>query len=118
MSKKWVVKFHSEFEKEFDALTESVQDELLAKAYLLEEYGFMLGRPHVDTLKGSDFSNMKELRFSVNSGIWRIAFAFDPKQRAILLVAGNKKGKNQKQFYTKLISHADKRYKQYLDELE
>jgi len=30
---------------------------------LLQEFGPQLGRPRVDTLKGSRYANMKELRF-------------------------------------------------------
>jgi Helix-turn-helix domain/Phage derived protein Gp49-like (DUF891) len=33
---------------------------------------------------------MKELRFEAANGEWRVAFAFDPKRNAILLVAGDK----------------------------
>jgi hypothetical protein len=29
---------------------------------------------------------MKELRFKAADGVWRIAFAFDPEQKAILLI--------------------------------
>ncbi|MEI6236415.1 MAG: type II toxin-antitoxin system RelE/ParE family toxin [Planctomycetota bacterium] len=36
-----------------------------------------------------------------------MAFAFDPDRAAILLVAGNKTGTSQKQFYRQLISKAD-----------
>ena len=32
----------------------------------------------VDTLKGSSFSNMKELRFNADDGVWRVAFALLP----------------------------------------
>jgi len=32
---------------------------------------------------------MKELRFDAGGGVWRIAFAFDPRRAAILLVAGD-----------------------------
>jgi hypothetical protein len=85
---KWTVKFHDKF----DELSIAVQDELLAHALLLEEFGPQLGRPSVDTLKGSKYSNMKELRFKARNGIWRVAFAYDLKRQAILLVAGNKAG--------------------------
>ena len=44
----------------------------------------ILKTPHADTLKGSDYDNMKELRFKVVNGVWRIAFAFDTKRKAIL----------------------------------
>ena len=59
----WQVVFHTEFEPESAALSTSVQDELLAHAILLRDYGPDLGRPMVDTLKGSQHGNMKELRF-------------------------------------------------------
>jgi hypothetical protein len=55
----WRIKFHEEFEAEYDELGEEVQDELLAHLKLLEKFGPQLGRPHADTLKGSTFTNMK-----------------------------------------------------------
>ena len=67
-------------------MPEAVQDELLAHARLLEEFGPQLGRPHADTLNGSAHANMKELRFDADDGVWRLAFAFDPRRKAILLV--------------------------------
>jgi len=63
MKVKWTVSFHDEFDSEFGALSEAVQDEMLAHARLLEQFGPLLGRPRVDTLKGSRHANMKELRF-------------------------------------------------------
>jgi len=60
MPRRWIVKFHECFEPEFDALSPKVQSELLAHAIFLEEFGPQLGRPTVDTLKGSRHSNMEE----------------------------------------------------------
>ena len=114
----WNIEFCENFEIEFAKLAQSVQLEILSYAGLLEEFGPSLGRPHVDTLNGSKYSNMKELRFKCDGGVWRIAFIFDPLRKGILLVAGNKAGKNQKQFYKQLISKAEKRYRNYLNELE
>ncbi|MFN7933070.1 MAG: type II toxin-antitoxin system RelE/ParE family toxin [Bryobacteraceae bacterium] len=51
----------------------------------------------MDTLKDSDCANMKELRFNAAGGVWRVAFAFDPQRAAILLIAGDKAGVNQKE---------------------
>ena len=110
----WEVEFYELFEPEFDALAEEVQDELLAKARLLEEIGPELGRPHVDTLKGSRHRNMKELRFNASDGVWRVAFAFDRSRQAILLVAGDKSGGSQKRFYNTLIRRADKRFDDHI----
>lgn len=110
----WTVIFHEEFEPEFDELSKEVQEKLIANAALLEEFGSTLSRPRVDTLKGSKYSNMKELRFNADDGVWRVAFAFDPKRQAILLVAGDKSGISQKRFYRNLINRADKRFSNYL----
>ena len=60
----WVVAIADEFEPEFDGLPEEARTEILALSLLLEQFGPRLGRPRVDTLKGSRYANMKELRFS------------------------------------------------------
>lgn len=115
---KWTVEIGDDFKKEFDALPEQVQDELLAKTRLLEQFGPQLGRPTVDTLNGSKYANMKELRFKAADGVWRAAFAFDPKRKAIVLVAGDKSGGSEKQFYRDLIIKADARFDAHLVRLE
>jgi hypothetical protein len=84
---------------------------------LLAEFGHNLGRPTVDTLKGSRHANMKELRFSWSGQVWRVAFAFDPQRQAILLVGGDKGGANQRRFYKHLLAVADERYDKYLSTL-
>ena len=53
---------------------------------------------------------MMELRFSAADGEWRVAFAFDTKRKAVLLVAGDKSGVSQKRFYHALIRKADDRF--------
>ncbi|MBI5109052.1 MAG: type II toxin-antitoxin system RelE/ParE family toxin [Rhodocyclales bacterium] len=113
----WTVLFHDAFDAEFQALDEAVQDELLAHAKLLGKFGPNLGRPTADGLKGSKHANMKELRFDGGGGVWRIAFAFDPKRQAILLVGGDKGGADQRRFYKRLIAVADKRFDEHLAEL-
>ena len=105
---KWIVRLDTKFDEEFDELSVEVQDELLAHAALLEKFGPQLGRPFVDTLKGSKHSNMKELRFKADRGVWRVAFAYDPKRQAILLVAGNKSGVSESRFYKELIRKLNK----------
>ena len=79
---KWEVEFHRDFDPEFDALPEEVQDEIRAHAGLLEQFGPRLGRPRVDTLKGSRHANIKELRFDAADGVWRVAFAFESQAQA------------------------------------
>jgi hypothetical protein len=95
-----------------------VQDALLAVARLFADYGPQLGRPYADTLKDSKHANMKELRFEAAGGEWRAAFAFEPRRKAILLVAGDKSGGSQKRFYRKLIATADRRFSAHLQRLK
>ena len=102
------------FADEFEALDEAVQDATLARVLLLECEGSSLGRLHADTLVGSKHANMKELRCNAAGSVWRIAFAFDPDRQAILLVAGDKSGKNEKRFYQRLIAKADERFDRHL----
>lgn len=114
----WTVTNHDDFDAEFDALPEAVQDALLAVALVLADMGPVLGRPHVDTLEGSRYPNMKELRFDADDGVWRVAFAFDPARKAILLVAGDKSGVAQRRFYKTLIAKADTRFANHLKKLK
>ena len=114
----WTVLFQEEFEREFRALDEDLQDELLAHAKLLEEFGPLLGRPSVDTLNGSAHANMKELRFHWQRGVWRVAFAFDRQRQAFLLAAGDKGGTDEKRFYKRLIAIADERFDSHLSKMK
>src|SRR6266852_8116352 len=118
MATTWGVLFHEEFEPEFDALPQDAQNELLAQAKLLQQFGPQLGRPRADTLNGSRHANMKELRFDAAGGVWRVAFAFDPRRQGILLVAGDKSGVSLGRFYEQLIAKADKRYTAHLARLK
>ena len=60
----------------------------------------------------------KELRFTADNGVWRVAFAYDPNRKAILLCGGDKEGKDQKWFYKDLIRVADRRFKTHLERLK
>jgi hypothetical protein len=114
----WRVEFHRDFVPEFQALSEGVQDEIAALVEKMQVIGPTMKRPLCDTLDGSRFANMKELRFNAENGVWRVAYAFDPTRRAILLVAGDKAGVSQKHFYRSLILKADERFAEHLQELE
>ena len=114
----WTVDAHDDFAIEFGGFPEDVREEIASRARLLEELGPAMGRPHCDTLKGSRYPNMKELRFSTVGGVWRLAFAFDPRRHAILLVVGDKSGVSTKRFYRGLIEVADRRFDGHLRKLE
>lgn len=114
----WTVTFSAAFHDEFGDLPQAVRRQLLVSTVLLADQGPHLGRPHVDTLKGSSFVNMKEMRFGADDGVWRVAFAFDPQRRAVLLVAGEKSGVSQSRFYKPFIERADTRYRAHLKGIE
>jgi hypothetical protein len=114
----WIVETGDELEAEWASLPEAVRDEILAHSRLLEQFGPQLGRPRVDTLNGSKYANMKELRFDAADGVWRVAFAFDTRRTGILLVAADKSGVPQKRFYNQLIRKADARYKAHLKRIK
>ncbi|MGO9466981.1 MAG: type II toxin-antitoxin system RelE/ParE family toxin [Isosphaeraceae bacterium] len=58
----WDVLFDEKFAEWFEALDEGLQDEILAHVRLLRQFRPNLGRPRADTVKGSKYPNMKELR--------------------------------------------------------
>lgn len=99
------------------SLKQDDYDLIIAALEVLAEKGPGLGRPLVDTVKASRHKNMKELRpgSSGRSEI-RILFAFDPKRRAILLVAGDKAGQ-WKSWYSRNIPVADDLYDEHLRKL-
>jgi len=115
---KWEVDLHDDFDSEYRNLHRDVQDELLAHIELLEQFGPQLGRPRADTLNDSRHANMKELRFDAADGVWRVAFAFDPNRKAILLVAGDKSGGSEKRFCRQLIDKADARFDAHLAKIK
>ncbi len=101
--------FQEDFAAEFAEFEEPVQLELRAMVGHLAKFGPTAKRPQVDTLKGSKIANLKEFRFSASGGVWRVAFAFDVKRRAIVLAAGDKSGVSSAAFYKRLIKTAEKR---------
>jgi len=93
---------------------------LIAAADALEKAGPAAGRPLIGTLDNPRHPNMKELRYDAHDGtqVWRAAFAFDPRRKAIVLVAGDKQGEDEERFYKTLLKKANKRYDNHLDSLK
>jgi hypothetical protein len=91
---------------------------VIAALEILGDQGPSLGRPLVDSVTGARHRNMKELRpGSSGRSEVRILFAFDPTRRAILLLAGDKRGAWQK-WYRTAIPAADELYDQHLARLK
>jgi len=112
----WEVLADEEFAAWFEKQPIGLQDEILINRNLLKQYGPKLGRPRVDSIKGSKFANMKELRVQWKGQPWRILFAFDPKRRSILLAGGSKQA--DKRWYDKNIPIADARFEKHLKRME
>jgi len=77
----------------------------------LAEVGPGLGRPLVDTIRGTSIPNLKELRV----GSARILFVFDPWRACVLLVAGDKSSR-WTAWYEEVIPVAEQRYEIYVKE--
>lgn len=115
-TEKWTVIFGPVFKAWLSEQPSVVQVRMLQSIRLLQQMGPNLSRPYADTVQGSMFARMKELRVQVAGQPYRAFYAFDPLRQAIVLCAGNKTGKER--FYADLIPLADKEFEQYLTKLE
>ncbi|MFL1377401.1 MULTISPECIES: type II toxin-antitoxin system RelE/ParE family toxin [unclassified Nocardiopsis] len=92
-------------------------EQVIAALEILAEFGPALGRPLVDTIHRSRHRNMKELRpGSKGRSEVRVLFAFDPRRRAVMLVAGDK-SYNWDKWYTRNIKVADDLFDEHLARL-
>jgi hypothetical protein len=109
------VEFTPKFEAWWNSLTVEEQESVAFGVKLLSERGPALTRPHADTLRGSRFSNMRELRVQHHGQPYRVLYVFDPRRVALLLLGGNKTGKAR--WTEESIAQADKLYAAHLGEL-
>jgi hypothetical protein len=112
----WEIILDEEFAAWLMSLEVDIRNAILAHVGLLAERGPNLGRPYVDTLKGSKFDNLKELRIQFRGDPWRVLFAFGPRRSAVILVGGNKGG--DKRWYQKHIPIAERRFERHLSGLD
>ena len=110
----WSIVTTDRFDHWFDDLDDTDRANVIAGMLLLQEKGPQLARPYADTIEGSAYPNMKELRVQSRGAPIRAFYAFDPERKGILLCAGNKVG-DEKRFYKRMIPIADKEYKMYLE---
>lgn len=107
----WQVIFHESVVDWLQHLQSRERLRVMSAVSKLEELGPSLGRPLVDTIKGSSIKNLKELR--PLSSNYRCLFAFDPKRVAILLIAGDK-STNWTGWYQSAIPMAENRFRAHL----
>jgi hypothetical protein len=110
------VEFTDEFELWWHTLTPHEQGSMAYSVKILTDQGIHLKRPHADTVKGSQFTNMRELRCQHEGRPYRILYAFDPRRVAMLLLGGDKTGNAN--WYTEFIPKADKIFAQHLKEID
>ena len=107
----WEVVRADEFANWYYKLDDNAKEEIFAHINLLGQIGPSLGRPFVDTIKGSKHKNMKELRVQNKRRLFRIFFVLDRKRKCVLLLGGDKR--EDKRFYKKMIPMADRIYDEY-----
>ncbi|WP_439257841.1 type II toxin-antitoxin system RelE/ParE family toxin [Lonepinella sp. BR2271] len=116
--KAWKVILQKEVKLWLTELDPDDTDNVFSAIRLLKMRGPNLGRPYVDTLHSVKYPNMKELRVQSKQSVFRLFFIFDPLRQAVVLCGGDKKGKNEKRFYTTMITQAEKIYEIYLTQME
>lgn len=109
------VEHTDEFEDWWDTLAESEQEDIAAIVDLLTEQGARLRFPYSSGVNGSRHGHMRELRIQSGGRPIRLFYAFAPRRQAILLIGGDKTGRDR--FYQEMIPVADDLYDVYLDEL-
>ena len=111
----WQVEYTDQFEQWWNQLSMQEQAAIDVTVEVLQERGPGLGRPFVDTVKGSRHANMKELR--PRGGFIRILFAFDPRRMGVLLVGGDKRDR-WSSWYEEMIPLADRLFDEHLEILQ
>lgn len=109
---KWTDESTTEYLDWFGAQPAPVQEAVRAYVKLLLEKGPSLGRPYVDTLKGSKYPNLKELQVQAQGRKYRIVFIFTGDRVCLLLIGDVKGGSEDKRFYDKLIVKAEALYEE------
>lgn len=110
----WKIRQTPEFEDWFLNSDQKLQNDIVENVEILRQFCPHLSRPHVDTIKGSSITNLKELRFRSNKRVIRIFFVFDPDRNGVLVIGGNKAGSGDKNFYERMIKLSENIYKRYI----
>ena len=84
-------------------------------AKLLEEFDVGLKHPYCSGVEASKHGHMRELRVQHAGRPYRILYAFDPRRIALLLVGGDKTGKDR--WYETFVPVADNLYDRHLEQL-
>ncbi len=111
----WQVILHPAVQDWLDVQPKQVRERFDQCTLVLKNAGPNLGRPLVDSIKGSTIHNLKELRMQSGTNLSiRALFVFDPKRQAIVLVVGDKAGE-WNSWYKENLHIAEERYEEYLN---
>ncbi len=96
-------------------LTLTVNERARVFAYLdiLEEQGTGLSGKYSSGIKGAKHTAMRELRCQIDARPFRIFYIFDLNRNAVVLIGGDKTGKNQDRWYREMVRKADEIYERY-----
>ena len=108
----WSVEYTNEFGEWWDSLSVAEQESVAASVGLLERLGPDLPFPHSSGIEGSRHGHLRELRIQHRGRPFRILYAFDPGRTAVLLVGGDKSGKDR--WYDEFVPLADRLYDEHL----
>lgn len=112
----WEIEYTEEFSGWWNGLTPAEQDSIADSVYVLADFGPALTRPQADTVNGSKYHNMRELRVQHQGRPYRVLYAFDPRRVGVLLIGGDKTGNNR--WYEEFVPKADAIYAQHLREIK
>jgi hypothetical protein len=103
------------FREWYEDLDMDEQGPIDAVVALLEECGVALGFPYTSAIEGTQYP-LRELRIQAKGRPFRILYAFDLLRQAVLLIGGDKTGRDR--FYEEFVPQAEAIWRQYLRDLE
>jgi len=112
----WDVEYTDEFEGWWETLTDDEQASVAAVVGLLEDQGPHLGFPYSSGIASSRHRQMRELRVQHQGRPYRLLYAFDPRRTAILLLGGDKTGRDR--WYDEFVQEADRLYDAHIASLK
>lgn len=111
----WDIEYTDQFGEWWDGLSEGEQECVRASVKLLAALGPRLPFPHSSGVTSSRHANMRELRVQHAGRPYRVLYAFDPRRCAILLIGGEKTGRDR--WYDEYVPIADRLYDEHLETL-
>jgi hypothetical protein len=112
----WEIEFTDEFERWWHGLSEDEQVSVDSSVRLLAEVGPALPHPYSSGVNSSRHSRMRELRVQHRGCPYRVLYVFDGRRVALLLVGGDKTGKDR--WYEENVPVADRLYDEHLAALK